>query len=204
MTAIPQAPDHSWKKSLGDHKKRQGDEIAQVAVAIMMNRGVAALSMSSVAKEAGISRQTLYRYYPDIDHVLAAAIASEGGLSLHLEEVSQAGTVIEQLEMLVELILGAAAGGHPSPASMSEMLSPEVRRTVRDHANRVEDFVVGVVETGVADGSFDSSIDPRIDGRIVHRLVLAAHDLAADPSMSATVTERTKAMIRRVLSAEPR
>jgi AcrR family transcriptional regulator len=48
------------------------------ALAVIGRRGVRRLGMQEVAEAAGVSRGTLYRYFPSKDHVLAAAAEYDG------------------------------------------------------------------------------------------------------------------------------
>ncbi len=41
--------------------------------------GIAKLSMGDVARRAGLSRQTLYRYFPSKDALVAAIVGAGGG-----------------------------------------------------------------------------------------------------------------------------
>jgi AcrR family transcriptional regulator len=51
------------------------ERILVAALGLIGRRGVRRLGMQEIAEAAGISRGTLYRYFPSKDHVLAAAAA---------------------------------------------------------------------------------------------------------------------------------
>jgi AcrR family transcriptional regulator len=51
------------------------ERILTAALALIGRRGVRRLGMREIAEAAGVSRGTLYRYFPSKDHVLAAAAA---------------------------------------------------------------------------------------------------------------------------------
>ena len=53
---------------------------------IVEEEGIAGLSMSTLALRAGVSRQTLYKYFPDIDAVLAGLVALGDGGTAELSE----------------------------------------------------------------------------------------------------------------------
>ncbi|HVM64818.1 MAG TPA: TetR/AcrR family transcriptional regulator [Acidimicrobiales bacterium] len=68
--------------------------ILVAALAVIGRRGVRRLGMQEVAEAAGVSRGTLYRYFPSKDHVLAAAAEYDGerfriGLEETLEGVGE-------------------------------------------------------------------------------------------------------------------
>jgi AcrR family transcriptional regulator len=54
------------------------DRILTAALGLIGRRGVRRLGMREIAESAGVSRGTLYRYFPSKDHVLAAAAAFDG------------------------------------------------------------------------------------------------------------------------------
>ena len=51
------------------------ERILTAALGLIGRRGVRRLGMQEIAEAAGVSRGTLYRYFPSKDHVLAAAAA---------------------------------------------------------------------------------------------------------------------------------
>ncbi len=51
------------------------ERILTAALGLIGRRGVRRLGMREIAEAAGVSRGTLYRYFPSKDHVLAAAAA---------------------------------------------------------------------------------------------------------------------------------
>jgi AcrR family transcriptional regulator len=73
---LPEAPS-----SLATSHARIGDfgateeRILTAALGLIGRRGVRRLGMREIAETAGVSRGTLYRYFPSKDHVVAAAAA---------------------------------------------------------------------------------------------------------------------------------
>jgi AcrR family transcriptional regulator len=49
--------------------------ISQAALDLFLQQGYAATSMDAVAAQAGVTKQTVYRYYPSKDKLFAAAMA---------------------------------------------------------------------------------------------------------------------------------
>ena len=54
------------------------ERILTAALGLIGRRGVRRLGMREIAETAGVSRGTLYRYFPSKDHVLAAAAEYDG------------------------------------------------------------------------------------------------------------------------------
>ncbi len=64
------------------------ERILTAALALIGRRGVKRLGMQEIAESAGVSRGTLYRYFPSKDQVLVAAAAyDERRFSMGLDEV---------------------------------------------------------------------------------------------------------------------
>jgi AcrR family transcriptional regulator len=73
------------------------ERILTAALTLIGRRGVRRLGMREIAETAGVSRGTLYRYFPSKDHVLAAAADYDGQrFSDGLDEVLAAADTPEE------------------------------------------------------------------------------------------------------------
>jgi AcrR family transcriptional regulator len=73
------------------------ERILTAGLGLIGRRGVRRLGMREIAETAGVSRGTLYRYFPSKDHVLAAAAAYDAQrFSNGLEAVLQAARSPEE------------------------------------------------------------------------------------------------------------
>lgn len=171
-----------WGGGLSARRLRTAERIALVAAHIVDHDGIAALSMSRLAEEAGVSRQTLYQYFPDVDAVLEG-IAAVGGAGV--DELAQAVKATADpyrgLHLFVTAILEAAAAGHPSPMALAAAVPASSRDVIRDHEEAVEDIVISLIRRGQASGDFRPDVEPELDGKLIYRATLATHDLAAAP-----------------------
>lgn len=180
-----------WSESLTDHKQRQAERIAAAAIELVFEHGVSALSMSGIARAAGISRQTLYKYYPDVAAVLRAAVRRAG--EHDLAEVEGAGTPSEQLREFVRYALSAAAAGHPSPSVLEPVMAPDAREELKAHAAQVLGLLAVILRRGMDQAEFRPDLDPDLDAELVYRMVMGASELvagASDPSQAADHVER--------------
>lgn len=190
-----------WTESLASHKTDRANRIAVAALEIVATAGLSGLTMSAIAAGAGISRQTLYRYFPDTESVLAAAVGLAAGVEDHIEERLASGTPRERLERFVRMTIEGAAAGHPSPLIYLHSLPPEAREQARHHVAQVERLVVAIVADGVADGSFTAEMDPEIDGSLLYRLLISVHDLAAVGDDTETLVEHMTRIAERIVSS---
>jgi AcrR family transcriptional regulator len=73
------------------------ERILTASLTLIGRRGVRRLGMREIAETAGVSRGTLYRYFPSKDHVLAAAADYDGQrFSDGLDEVLAAASTPEE------------------------------------------------------------------------------------------------------------
>jgi AcrR family transcriptional regulator len=195
-----------WGGSLSAHRARQAEHIAHVAMGIIATDGIAGLSMSALAEGAGISRQTLYKYFPDIDAVLAAlaTVGSAGIDELAARIEAQAGPRLG-LRLFVAAMVESAAAGHPSPAALTAALPADARAAMREHEMEAEQLVVKLLRRGRDEGSFRADLDPELDGLIVYRAILAAHELVAGEGVELErLSEHLSDDMLRIVEAETR
>jgi AcrR family transcriptional regulator len=171
-----------WGEALSARRLRTAERIALVGAAIIDREGIAGLTMSRLADESGVSRQTLYKYYADVDAVLEgiAAIGAVGVRELALA-VAAEDDAHRALRLFVQAVLAAAAAGHPSPMALAAAVPATSREAMRGHEEAAENIVIELVRRGQAEGAFRADAEPELDGRLIYRTTLAAHDLAARP-----------------------
>ncbi|WP_328518820.1 TetR/AcrR family transcriptional regulator [Kribbella sp. NBC_00359] len=61
-----------WDDSIATHREAVRGAVLDAAAALVAERGVTGVTMSEVAQRAGVGRATLYKYFPDVESVLAA------------------------------------------------------------------------------------------------------------------------------------
>lgn len=61
-----------WTETIETHRREVRDAIVDGAGVLVHRQGLLGVSMSMVAEAAGIGRATLYKYFPDVESVLAA------------------------------------------------------------------------------------------------------------------------------------
>ncbi|MDH3259675.1 MAG: TetR/AcrR family transcriptional regulator [Acidimicrobiia bacterium] len=177
--------------------KRSGptpqEQIAEAALTLISERGLAGVTMSAVAREAGVARQTLYNHYPDLESIVTAAIEQHERLGLF-----QARQLLEghegaaaKLEQLIRHAVVMGAHGH-APASLESSLSPRAQEGLRIHRSHTREMVIEILEEGVAEGVFRPDLDPEIDAIFIQEVLVPGPDReeAADLSLVAGATVR--------------
>src|SRR5580704_7247716 len=95
MTAVLEdaGPGRAPDGASGGSSNSTEERILTAALGLIGRRGVRRLGMREIAEASGVSRGTLYRYFPSKEHVLAAAANYDerrftDGLALALTAVS--------------------------------------------------------------------------------------------------------------------
>ena len=96
-----------WNETIEAHRAAVRDATLDTTAALVTEHGLASVTMSRIARETGIGRATLYKYFPDVEAILVAW--HERHVTGHLEHLAelrdQAGDADERLEA----VLGAYA-----------------------------------------------------------------------------------------------
>ena len=61
-----------WTETIATHREAVREAILDTAWRLVGERGLAAVTMSQIAEQAGIGRATLYKYFPDVEAILRA------------------------------------------------------------------------------------------------------------------------------------
>lgn len=185
----------SWRRARLGHRDHQAASIAASALELISQHGAPALTMAAIAKAADVSRQTLYRYYQDIDAVLVGIAQLVASYDEHFELlVAEEPNTRSQFD----LIAGAAAGGgrhQHSAAALAAVLPPEGRDILTQHETRAARLLGTVLRRGIEDGSFRDDLDPETDPALILGLLAAA-----DPDEPG----RALALTRQLVDKEPK
>ena len=76
-----------WTESVAAHRRAVRDATLEAAAALVAEHGLASVTMSQIAERTGIGRATLYKYFPDVESILAAW--HERQITAHLEHLAQ-------------------------------------------------------------------------------------------------------------------
>lgn len=170
---------HTWSQARTSFRQGQRESIALAAIELLMESGSAELSMSTIAERAGISRQTLYRYFPDLASVLAAStdgleLADQALRAWVLEETDPR----DQLHRLADGLIDAADQHAGSVEELLAALPPEAREAIRAHQVRTVALFAEVLASLRAQKSVAYAGDPETDAPMFLGLVSAANPAA--------------------------
>src|SRR5579859_5616770 len=75
-----------WNETIDAHRAAVRDATLDAAAALVARHGLTAVNMSQIAKETGIGRATLYKYFPDVEAILLAW--HERQIGAHLKQLA--------------------------------------------------------------------------------------------------------------------
>ncbi|MET0459155.1 MAG: TetR/AcrR family transcriptional regulator, partial [Ilumatobacteraceae bacterium] len=141
------------------------DEIIAVASRLFGERGVAATTMSQIAKEAGLQQSSLYYYFRGKEDVLSAIVAKANVVPLALvKRVQQDGGSAPV--RLFRFVRGDVAALCALPFDINEVHRVAARDRPRfarywTERRRLQRTLASMVRDGVADGAL-RDVEPRL------------------------------------------
>lgn len=177
-------------------------QIIGAARELVIEQGMPNVSMSAVAKAAGISRQTLYNHFDDLEQIMLAGVetAVEEAESHMTDALAEAPDSKTALDWYVwgsvlgiagdELALGAGGGmSHEAEARAMEILD-----RFHSHLNRI-------LHEGVADGSFRPDLDPDATSELLFHMIGSSRMLIAHGRDPEEVARRTAELVAAAVRA---
>jgi AcrR family transcriptional regulator len=162
------------------HRKRRKDarpqELLDAALALFVEKGFAATRSEEVAQRAGVSKGTLYLYFPSKEELLKAVIKQS--LSARIAEGAQLaaqhrGSATELLQVLLaqwwcQLYDSPAAGVFKLVVTEARTFPDIAEFYAREVVDPAEQLLYGIVRAGIAQGEFR----PVDVNNAVHSLIL--------------------------------
>jgi AcrR family transcriptional regulator len=174
------------KTKIPDSEKRQ--KILDRSRSLFLKRGVSSLTMEEIASLQGISKKTLYRYFPNKDALVTEAIEEK------IAEVAERVTEIARLTDLsfLEKIREILRTVSRQMAELGEGLirdlyynHPELWARI-DRYRREHIFVI--IEKLLAEGAQSGLIRPDLDGRLVPALFITTISSVLNPEQFVKLT----------------
>lgn len=76
-----------WNDTIEEHRQAVREATLEAAAALVMERGLSAVTMTEIAERTGIGRATLYKYFSDVESILRAW--HERQIAAHFEQLAQ-------------------------------------------------------------------------------------------------------------------
>ncbi len=151
----------------GRYSGNRTEDILAAAVAVFAENGYRATSMNDLARAAGISKPGLYHYVASKEQLLVLLYQSE--LEQHLVEeravIASSASATESLRRILAQRATYSCRQQKLQRIFTEEeaeVPAELMGVIRQQRHEREDFLVNVVEDGVASGEFRLTATPRI------------------------------------------
>lgn len=92
-----------WTETIEAHRREVHDAILDTTAALAAEGGLRSVTMSQIAEQVGIGRATLYKYFPDVEAILATW--HERQLTGHLTQLTEAAGRAEGPSQRLEAVL---------------------------------------------------------------------------------------------------
>lgn len=185
------------------HAERR-TEIADAALRIIATRGIAALTVATLAQELGLTGGALYRHFDSTGEILVAVAAR----AVELVDATVPPSDLPPLEWLERFVESRArtVGGHPGLArllvsdQLAMALPPEALQHVQGAVRRTFEGIEHAIRRGQERGDVRDDVDARDLVPIVAGTVqLLALARAGSHQSRAVVPSRTWATLRTLI-----
>lgn len=183
--------DTSVQKGASPTADDSRERILQGAIRSIARHGLERSSIASVARESGLSRQTVYAYYANREDVLRDAVTRSATELMHVV-VANAQNASGAAEFLVELTAGVYYGvkEHPAISAMLYSLDTPEGREMTMSAPILE-----IVETALAPiATYEPALEPKL-GIIAETSLRLTISLLTFPSERTATPARLRAYL---------
>ena len=165
---------------------------------LLYSRGLPGLTMTDVAKNAGIGRTAVYNYFADMGELLVAYALDETERFLHeLDEgITGVTNPINQLAVYIRLQIEDLARRHlpPGPA-MRSMLSPESYARLGKHVSELQMVLANILSDAITEKYIPEN-DIRELAMLVHGSLSSSAGRAEDAPDAQTRERQIQSTIR--------
>jgi AcrR family transcriptional regulator len=198
-----------------EHVARQERAILDAAADLFATRGVADTDLADIARAVGLARSSLYRYFPDKDHILAAWLWRETQpLEAEVARIEAGdGSAIVRIDEWVGAVLGwvGRSGGDLLPRLLAQVgaVTADVQQAISDGEARLREplrrMVAEAIRQAPDSGADDSAgSPPGADPVLAADLLLGAVDAGIEAvgrgAATEDVSDALATMVRAVLT----
>jgi len=186
-----------WNETVDAHRTAVRDAIMRTTAELAVQHGPASVKMSQIAEKVGIARATLYKYFPDVDAILAAW--HEHHVTDHLTQLTalrdQGGPPAEQLEAVLTAYAFIAFHRGRQDAEIAALVhrGEPIARAQQQLLSLFRDLLA---EAAAAGALRDDITPDELANYCLHALT-AAGDLPAEPAAVHRLVQITLAGMRR-------
>ena len=139
-----------WNETIEAHRREVRDATVDTAAALVSAHGLRSVTMSQIAKETGIGRATLYKYFSSVEAILIAW--HQRHVTRHLEHLGEvrdhAGDAGERLEAVLEAYALIAYEHHGTELAALVHRGEHFARAQQQLSDLIRDLVTEAAKTG--------------------------------------------------------
>jgi AcrR family transcriptional regulator len=171
-----------WSQTIEAHRDAVREATINATAALVAEHGLTGVTMSQIAKETGIGRATLYKYFPDVESILRAW--HDRQIDQHLQELlrvrDRTAGAAERLESVLTAYAMAISHRRAHDTETADMLHHgEHIAAAHDH---LREFVQDLITDAAAAGAIRQDVPAgELTLYCLHALAAATslHDPAA-------------------------
>jgi AcrR family transcriptional regulator len=164
-----------WTETIEEHRRAVHDATLDTTAALVAEHGLASVTMSRIARETGIGRATLYKYFPDVEAILRSW--HERQITGHLEylaaardQARDAGERLEAVLTAYALITHESHGHRDTELAALMHRGEHVARAEVQLRDMIRDLLTEAAEAGVIRGDVSAA---ELAGYCLHALTAA-------------------------------
>jgi AcrR family transcriptional regulator len=139
-----------WSETVEIHRREVRDAILDATAALVAEYGLQSVTMSQIAETTGISRATLYKYFPSVEAILFAW--HERQVSNHLHQLAsirdQEGDAGERLEAVLAAFASICFQHHGTEIAVIGHQGAHIARAQQQLSRFVEGLLSEVAQSG--------------------------------------------------------
>ena len=180
--------------SLKLHREQTRDALFSALTRLMIAKGFGAITMSELAKEAGVGRTSVYNHFSDKEEVLMAFVAQEidNYIKALREDLSTTKDPITMLRIYVrsQLLTERSYLNAPGPP-LRDVISSNAAREMVNHVRQSSAVLTEILQTCISQGCIPDT-DIKVISQLVHGCLTGRRVPREEPARTAffEATER--------------
>lgn len=187
-----------WTSTIATHRQTVRQVVVDATLELIRQRGVRGVTMSDIAAAAGIGRATLYKYFADVESIVAAWHAREVHKHLALLREVAEGTAdpLQRVEAVVTAYANIVWRSRPHRRSRLAAGLHD-RSATTDAERQLHAIVAGCITSAAAGGSVRNDVPPGELATYIIRSLDAAGDAPSRDAVARLISVTMAGLARR-------